>query len=456
MIRKFAALIACIAALAAPSAALADTLLDNIQGSTINADGKLAHFNGLLIDANGKITAVLKRTDKRPKKPDYLIDGKGRFVLPGMIDAHVRLMPMALAMLAQDKGDLPPPRPEDRDVAFGKVQRLLASLGITAIADMGTSMEDWQTYRRAGDNGTLYLRIMAYAGDVPAMALIAGPRPTPWLYEDRLRLGGLHLALNGPTDDIRLRNILSRAAMDGFQLALSAGTPRDVTTALGAYTELAATYQGTRRWRIEQVRAVNPAEFAAYGQDETILTVNPSRLAQDRTYADPASPAPIHPWQSLIAAKLRLAFGSGDDGITPSPLVQMATAMSREDLQGSPAGGWQPQERLDREQALAALTSQAAHAGFADGRFGRLITGERADFIVLDRDPLLATPSELRSAKVLETWIGGRKIHDAAMAAQAPAGPGQSIRMTAEETKAPGRPHPALPSPPAPAPPASR
>lgn len=453
MIRWIAALAACLAAIMSP-VAQADTLLDNIQGSTIGVDGKLTHFSGLLIDRDGRIVAVLSRKDKRPKKPDYLIDGKGRFVLPGMIDAHVRLMPMALSLLAPVKGDVPPPRPEDRDVAFGKVQRLLAAQGVTAVGDMGTSLEDWQTYRRAGDNGTLYLRIMAYAGDIPAMALIAGPRPTPWLYEDRLRLNGLHLALDGPTDDIRLRNILSRAAMDGFQLSLGAKTASAITTALGAYTELAATYQGERRWRMEQLRIANPTEFTAYGST-AILSFDPGLLGEDR---DAPEAARVQPWQSLAAAKLRVVFGSGD-GVAPrSPLAQLATAMSREDARGEPLGGWQPQERLNREQALSALTADAAFAGFAEGRFGRLVAGERADFIVLGEDPLLATPAQLRAARVLETWIGGRKIYDAAMAAQALAGPGQSIRASAEEIAAgrPAVPQPAPVPPPAPASPASR
>jgi cytosine/adenosine deaminase-related metal-dependent hydrolase len=129
--------------------------------------------------------------------------------------------------------------------------------------------------------------------------------------------------------------------------------------------------------------------------------------------------------------------------------------MSREDGKGEPMGGWQPQERLSREQALAALTAEAAHAGFAEGRFGRLVAGERADFIVLDQDPLLASPAQLRAARVLETWIGGRKIFDAAMAAQAPSGPGQSIRTSAEDA-APARPLAPPVQPSAPAPPVSR
>lgn len=80
---------------------------------------------------------------------------------------------------------------------------------------------------------------------------------------------------------------------------------------------------------------------------------------------------------------------------------------------GQPLGGWQPQERVSREEAFAAYTSNGAYAGFAEGRFGRLVVGERADFLFVDRDPFLATPAELAATKVTEVWVNGRKVWEA-------------------------------------------
>jgi predicted amidohydrolase YtcJ len=94
-----------------------------------------------------------------------------------------------------------------------------------------------------------------------------------------------------------------------------------------------------------------------------------------------------------------------------SPFAAIATAITRQNAAGEPYGGWQPQERLPRETALAAWTAGGAYAGFADGRFGRLTKGERADFLLLDRDPLLATPAELRALRVLQTWVGGKLVY---------------------------------------------
>ena len=436
----FAALL--VLALAAPASA--DTLLDNVDGVTLDKDGKLARFSGLLIDNDGRIAQVLQRKDKRPKRTDYVIDGQGRFVIPGLIDSHIRLMPVALAALAReaDGQSLPTPRPEDRDVALGKAQRLLAAQGITAVADIGTTIEDWQTYRRAGDRGSLYLRIMAYAADIPAMALIAGPRPTPWLYDDHLRAGGVHLALDGPLEtraaalkspyadapgtsgamaynDTQLRNVLSRAAMDGFQLAVTAHGDAATSGALGAFTELSLTYGTGRRWRIEAVQLADPADMAEFGRLGVIASLAPGQLASESRVAEarlgPARLGEVQPWRSLAQVGAKLVFGSGGSTAPQSPFAAMAAAISREGEDGQPFGGWQPQERLvDRIDALAASSADGAFAGFADGHFGRLVAGERADFVLLASDPLLAPLTEFRGMRVVETWIGGRKIYDSA------------------------------------------
>jgi predicted amidohydrolase YtcJ len=104
---------------------------------------------------------------------------------------------------------------------------------------------------------------------------------------------------------------------------------------------------------------------------------------------------------------------------SPDPFAGMATAITRQDADGQPFGGWQPQERVTREAALAAYTSSGAWAGFAEGRFGRLAKGERADFLLVDTDPLLATPTQLRQTRVIQAWIGGKVVFDAAQPNQA-------------------------------------
>ena len=83
------------------------------------------------------------------------------------------------------------------DAALAKAQELMLSTGLTAAADMGTSPDDWAAMNRAGQAGTLNVRILSYAGGIPAMRAINGGKPSDWLYGDRLHLGGVKLYADG-------------------------------------------------------------------------------------------------------------------------------------------------------------------------------------------------------------------------------------------------------------------
>ena len=304
------------------------------------------------------------------------------------------------------------------------------------------------TYRRAGDEGRLRVRIMAYAASVPEMLLIGGTGPTQWLYDDRLRMGGIKLYLDGALgsrgallkrpyaddpanrglalmDGTALRNNMSRAAMEGYQVAIHAIGDAANAEALDAIDELSADYGGDRRWRIEHAQIVDPADIPRFAQHGVIASMQPVHQTSDRLMAEarlgPDRLAGAYAWRAIKDAGAPLAFGSDAPVEAPAPLTGLAVAISREDAQGQPAGGWQPQQRVTIEEALAAYTAGAAWAGFAEGRFGRLAAGERADFLVLDADPLETDPQDLREIRVLETWIGGRKVYDSTPNSDRPA-----------------------------------
>ena len=404
--------VANVAALVAP--VRADVLVDNVDGLTLATDGTLQRFSGLLIDDNGRIEQIFQRGDKRPTRPDYRLDGKGAVLMPGLIDANIELMKLGLSRIAPGSLGTNPgarPRPEDRDTALVEAQKILLAHGITAVADMGTTIEDWQTYRRAGDLGTLSLRIMAYAAEVDDMVLMAGPGPTPWLYDDRLRCNGLRIVFSAapaprsapvlparpgpprpvtraPEPSIQLKNLLSRAAIDGFQPAVALRDSASLPVLLDAIAELAQTYKGERRWRIAMPAMPGEADLPRLGQSSAVIDLLPQALGPQTI---PAA-APAASLAALTASKIRYTAGSGAASGTPYPFATLTSTLRRED-------------------ALAGLTTGAAWAGFAEGRIGRIAVGQRADFLLVDGDPLLATPSELRSIKVLQTWIGGKLVY---------------------------------------------
>jgi predicted amidohydrolase YtcJ len=207
---------------------------------------------------------------------------------------------------------------------------------------------------------------------------------------------------------------MSRAAMSNFQTAVHAIGDGANAEVLGAITDLVESYKGDRRWRIEHAQIIDPVDIPLLGKNGTIASVQPLHQTSDRLMAEarlgPGRLAGAYPWRSVLTAGGRLAFGS-DAPVEPAdPWAGMAAAISRTDANGEPFGGWFPQEAVSRETALAGYTADAAYAGFAEGRFGRLIPGERADFLLIDRDPLFASPEAMRAIKVLGVWIAGVKV----------------------------------------------
>jgi predicted amidohydrolase YtcJ len=120
--------------------------------------------------------------------------------------------------------------------------------------------------------------------------------------------------------------------------------------------------------------------------------------------------AGAYAWQSVLKSGARLAFGSDFPVESPNPFPGLSAAVSRQDMEGQPPGGWIPGERLTFEQALRAFTRDAAYAGFAEEKIGTLEPGKWADFILIDRDPTKADPQALARTQVLETWVAGKKV----------------------------------------------
>ncbi|QNE31895.1 amidohydrolase family protein [Sphingomonas sp. NBWT7] len=331
---------------------------------------------------------------------------------------------------------LPQPLPKERDAAFLEAQRVLLSNGVTAVADMGTTLDDWLSYRRMGDINALRVRIMSYAAGTETASRVGGKGPTPWLYADRLRMGGVKIYVDGALGsrgaalkapyadapgekglafltDTQLQNQMSRAAMDNFQLAVHAIGDRANAQTLDAIQVLSETYTGDRRWRIEHAQVVDPADLKSFGKFGTIASMQPTHATGDRTMAEarlgPARLAGAYAWRSMLANGARLAFGSDFPVEKPDPWAGWAAGYTRQDAAGQPAGGWRPEEAVTREQAWWAFTGGAAYAGFAEKQFGNLAPGQKADFIIVDRDPLAGDAAALRATRVEQTWIGGEK-----------------------------------------------
>ncbi|QJU59439.1 amidohydrolase [Sphingomonas sp. AP4-R1] len=326
--------------------------------------------------------------------------------------------------------------PRERDQAFAAAQDILLSDGITATCDMGTSIEDWEAMRRAGDAGRLRLRVISYAYGIDPLLAVAGTGPTPWLYDGRLRMVGVKLFADGAlgsrgaalkqpyadapgqngalfNDDAKLKNLMSRAAMDDFQVAVHAIGDAANAEVLDAINELSETYKGDRRWRIEHAQIVDVKDLPRFAQHGTIASMQPSHATSDHKMAvarlGPDRLAGAYAWKTMLDEKVPLAFGSDYPVESPNPFPGLADAVTRQDAAGDPPGGWLPEQKLTFQQAFAAFTTGAAFAAKAEDRIGSLEPGHYADFIFVDRDPFVVDPQALRETKVTETWVGGHR-----------------------------------------------
>jgi predicted amidohydrolase YtcJ len=337
----------------------------------------------------------------------------------------------------------PEPTKQQMDAAFAKAQSILLGFGVTGVGSMSTSLDDWSTFKRAGDAGKLQIRLMVYLLDDPTqMKAALDPlkrvsRPTPWLYGDRLRAVGVKLFADGALgsrgawlkepyrdapnqrgnrlhSDTELRDIEDKAASRGFQIATHAIGDAANAQVISSYEWLNSKYGLNRRWRIEHAQIIDCGDLPRIARGAMIASMQPTHQTSDRLMAEkrlgPARLKCAYAWRSVLKSGAKLAFGTDFPVESPNPFPGLSAAVSREDMNDEPPGGWFPEERISLGEALRAYTRGGAYAGFAEDRIGALEPGKWADFILVDADPTKADPQQLARLKVLQTWVAGKKV----------------------------------------------
>jgi hypothetical protein len=340
---------------------------------------------------------------------------------------------------------VPPPTQAELDQAMGKSQEILLGYGVTGVGAMSTSLEDWNAMRRAGEAGRLQIRIMAYGEGVDLVHALG--KPTPWMYGGRLLMGGIKFYADGALgsrgawlkqpyadkadtrglqfhSDAEMLSLADQAAAAGFQVATHAIGDAANAQVIRVYERLSKKYGTDRRWRIEHFQIVDPADIPRLAPAGIIASMQPVHQTSDRLMAEKRLGsnrlAGAYAWQSVLKRGARLAFGTDFPVESPNPFPGLSAAISRQDVNGEPPGGWIPTERLTLAQALDAYTRGAAYAAFAEQKIGSLEPGKWADFIIVDRDPSKVDAQSLARTQVLETWIAGKKVWSRAPNASPP------------------------------------
>lgn len=170
-----------------------------------------------------------------------------------------------------------------------------------------------------------------------------------------------------------------------------------------------------KRWRIEHAQIVNPADFNLFGSASVIPSVQPTHATSDMYWATDRLGAERlkggYAYKQLLEQNGWIALGTDFPVEDISPVKTFYAAVARMDNKAFPKGGFQPENKLSREQALKGMTIWAAKANCMERETGSLEIGKKADFIVVNQDLMLAPDKELLDTKVFTTFVGGERVY---------------------------------------------
>lgn len=222
-----------------------------------------------------------------------------------------------------------------------------------------------------------------------------------------------------PTERItpeKLTWLAENAAENGFQMAVHAIGDEGNNRTLSIYERALAPYpQQDHRWRIEHAQVVLPDYFDRAAKLGVISSVQSSHAVGDSGWAeDRVGPIRIryaYAWRKMLNAGAPLILNSDLPGEPWEPMDTLYFAVTRNKLDNPTGDGWYAEEALTTQEAIAAMTADAAHAAFQEVSIGTLSVGKWADFVVLDADPFEARPADLKDINVLSTWVAGERVY---------------------------------------------
>lgn len=355
---------------------------------------------------------IIRNTDGSPT--GVLVDNAmrlvGRVVTPGSRDEQV-----AQAM-----------------AAFGELPRW----GLTGVHDAGVDSGTIALYEELAQQGRFTIRnYVMIREDSASLENMLRRGPQSALYDGRLWIRAIKLSADGAlgsrgalllkdysdeagnhglpvTPAAVVQRTAVRALQAGFQLnvhAIGDGANRAVLDAFeSALRQVPVT---GHRFRIEHAQVIHRQDIPRFAS----LGVTPSMQGSHQSSDAPMAMNRLgwtrvqgaYAWRSLLNTGVILPNGSDAPVEHWNPLISFHAAVTRQDATGWPAGGWFPQERMTREEALRSMTIWPAWASFMEDVSGSITPGKYADFVVLDQDIMSIAPERILDTRVVMTFLGG-------------------------------------------------
>ncbi|HJQ24908.1 MAG TPA: amidohydrolase, partial [Blastocatellia bacterium] len=320
--------------------------------------------------------------------------------------------------------------------------------GLTGIHDPGEDAEAVGIYEELAKAGNYNLRnyvMLSDPGEPGSARAMGNPYiqrgPQNALYDGHLwiraiklyadgALGSRGAALLAPySDDPNNSGLLvSRpehieawaewALRHGFQINVHAIGDRGNRVVLDAFdSALRRIPTANHRFRVEHAQVLSPQDIPRFAKLGVIPSMQATHQTSDMRWAEsrvgPQRIRGAYAWRSLLNTGVIIPNGTDFPVEEVNPLLTFHAAVTRQDPTNWPAGGWYPDQKMTRQEALQSMTIWPAYAGFQESVLGSLTPGKYADFVVLDRDIMRVPDTEILAARVLSTWIGGKRVYEA-------------------------------------------
>jgi predicted amidohydrolase YtcJ len=330
---------------------------------------------------------------------------------------------------------VPPPSTSQRRRALELATEDAVRNGVTSVQDYST-WDDFLVFEQMEREGVLPLRVSEWLSFDDPLDVLERRRAAHSLDDPLLRTGMLKGFMDGSlgsrtaallapyADDPgnsgislyeqkRLNEMTIERARAGFQIGFHAIGDRGVQMALDAFAAAeGAGYGKDLRFRVEHAQVVAPGDFARFESLGVIASMQPNHLLTDMYWAEdrvgPARAKDSYAWRTFEEHGTVLAFGT-DYPVEPvTPFRGLYAAITRKSEDGKRI--YHPEQAISIQQALYAYTQAPAFAERMETRKGKLVPGQLADFVVLDRDLTRIPAAEILKTQVLRTVVGGKTV----------------------------------------------
>ena len=329
---------------------------------------------------------------------------------------------------------LPEPSREEQIIALQKAEKIAFANGLTTVDDAGLNRAQLELIDSLQRVNKLKIRVYGMISNTPenlAYYLDKGITQTDRLtirsvkvYADGA-LGSRGAALKNPytdeknnkglfiTSPEKIEELAYILVKKGFQMNTHAIGDAANEVVLNAYKK-ALSVSPDPRWRIEHAQVVDKVDLQKFGS-KILPSVQPTHATSDMEWADERlgekRVANAYTYKELLDWSGRIALGTDFPVERVNPIHTYYAAVTRKDLNGNPAGGYQMDNALSRSEALKGMTKWAAYANFEEDEKGSIEVGKVADFVMLTNDIMVLNDSEILATEVLATFLGGEMVY---------------------------------------------